>query len=167
MRIKVVTKESMPAVWVKRTTAVGGMNKTFGDAFAAVTAFLTKKGVACEFAPFGLYRECDWEAMNTANPLVKLFTGLFKKWKIEIGYPVAKPLTGEGEVIAGVLPAGKYLEVLHQGPYSKVGETYKAVYAFAKEKNITLKDFAIESYLNCPKTVKPEELQTRIAVAAE
>ena len=93
--------------------------------------------------------------------------GFFKRWKIEIGYPVAKAATGEGEVVAGQLPAGKYLEVLHKGPYEKIGETYKAIYEFAKEKNIVLKDFCIESYLNCPKTVKPEELQTRIAVAAE
>jgi len=167
MGIKVVTKKSMRVLQVSRETTVFGMKKTFSQAFETVSAYMAKKNVKCEFAPCALYRELDWNAMNHTNPLLKLISAAFKKWKIDIGYPVFQDMTGEGDIVLAQLPAGKYLECLHKGPYDKVGETYKIITDFAEKQNMKLKDFSIESYLNCPTKVKPAELETRIAVAVE
>ena len=38
--------------------------------------------------------------------------------EFEIAAPVASPAAGEGEIRAGVLPAGPYATLLHVGPYS-------------------------------------------------
>ena len=35
--------------------------------------------------------------------------------EIEVGVPVATPIAGQGDVEAGVLPAGRYVEVAHSG----------------------------------------------------
>lgn len=37
--------------------------------------------------------------------------------EIELGVPVAAPVTGSGRVQPGVLPAGKYAVIRHVGPY--------------------------------------------------
>jgi effector-binding domain-containing protein len=34
---------------------------------------------------------------------------------VEMGWPVARPLTGEGRITAGVLPAGKYASLVYTG----------------------------------------------------
>lgn len=167
MRIRVVTKKSMRVLQVSRVTTIAGMSKTFAGAFMMVAAYMARKNVKCEFAPFGLYKEIDWDAVKKPNPIIRFFTMPFKKWKVDIGFPVLKNVPGDGEIVSAELPAGKYLEVLHKGPYQTVGKTYQEICVFAEKEHFRLKDFAVESYLNDPKTVKPENLQTRIAVAVD
>jgi len=48
-----------------------------------------------------------------------------KNMDIEIGFPVARPLVGKGDIKAGFIPEGKVLFCMYKGPYKAVGPVYK------------------------------------------
>ena len=69
------------------------------DRLGEVFGWLGARGVEPAGAPF--FRYCRIDMENTLE--------------IEVGVPVATPVAGEGDVLVGVLPAGRYVEVLHAG----------------------------------------------------
>ncbi len=64
-----------------------------------VAAWLGKQEIAPSGAPFIRYHVIDMAA----------------RLDIEIGWPVAKAMTGDGRVAAGVLPAGRYASLVYTG----------------------------------------------------
>lgn len=71
------------------------------DRLGEVFGWLAGRGVAPAGPPFFRYDVID-------------MAGLLA---VEAGVPVAAPVEGDGRVIAGVLPAGRYGTALHVGPY--------------------------------------------------
>jgi effector-binding domain-containing protein len=69
--------------------------------FSEVRAWLEKQGIAPTDAPFIRYLVID---MST-------------KLDIELGWPVASPLSGTERIRAGLLPAGRYASLVSIGPY--------------------------------------------------
>jgi DNA gyrase inhibitor GyrI len=62
---------------------------------------------------------------------------------------------------------GKYSRFVLTGPYSGLPEASGRVWAMVSEKKIELRDdYAIENYLNDPKTTPEEQLITEILVPA-
>lgn len=60
---------------------------------------------------------------------------------------------------------GKYLSFELTGPYSDLPEASGRAWAIVGEKKIELRDdFAIENYLNDPKSTPPEQLITHIMI---
>ncbi|NUR97524.1 MAG: GyrI-like domain-containing protein [Kribbellaceae bacterium] len=48
-------------------------------------------------------------------------------FEVEAGFPVAAPITGDGEVRPSTLPGGSVVVAWHIGPYDRLGEAYEAV----------------------------------------
>jgi effector-binding domain-containing protein len=69
------------------------------DRMPEVFGWLAGKGVAPAGPPFFKYDVID------------MARGL----RIEVGVPLRDPIPGEGDVVAGVLPAGRYATVSHVG----------------------------------------------------
>ena len=69
--------------------------------FSEVHAWLEKQGAAPTDAPFIRYLVIDMQT----------------KLDIELGWPVAHPLSGTERISAGVLPAGRYASLVSIGPY--------------------------------------------------
>jgi len=44
-----------------------------------------------------------------------------------MGFPVAKPLAGKGEIKAGEIPARKQVSCVHKGPYNQMEPVYNAL----------------------------------------
>jgi effector-binding domain-containing protein len=76
-------------------TTIGHIADRLGEVFG----WLGARGVEPAGAPFFKYNRIDME--NTLE--------------IEAGVPVAAVLAGEGDVLTGVLPAGRYAEIAHSG----------------------------------------------------
>jgi effector-binding domain-containing protein len=73
-----------------------------------VFAWLGGRGTAPAGPPFWKYNVID----------------MASKLEVEAGVPVAEPLAGNGRVIAGVLPAGRYVTLSHVGaPETLAGAT--------------------------------------------
>ena len=72
---------------------------TVGDRLSEVYAFLAAREIEPAGPPFWRYLVIDME----------------RELEIEAGVPVADPVDGEGDIRAGVLPAGRYVTVTHVG----------------------------------------------------
>jgi len=57
--------------------------------------------------------------------------------EVEAGWPVAEAVAGDGRVIAGVLPAGRYVMVRHVGHPDTLMAATKALLDWAAEKGLT------------------------------
>jgi effector-binding domain-containing protein len=58
-----------------------------------------------------------------------------EKVSVEAGYPTSEPVGG-GNIAPGTLPRGRYLSVVHQGPYTTIVDTTREFLAWAKENDV-------------------------------
>jgi effector-binding domain-containing protein len=61
---------------------------------------------------------------------------MMRQLEIEAGVPVAAVTDGDGEVISGVLPAGRYATVTHVGHPSELLGVTKALLDWAAEQGL-------------------------------
>ena len=88
-----------------------------------VMAFLQRQGAAPSGAPFFRYIVVDMEGLLD----------------MEIGWPVASAVPGEGRVSAGVFPAGRYATVLHTGHPAELEAVTGSLLAWADENGVSWK----------------------------
>ena len=62
---------------------------------------------------------------------------MMRQLEVEAGVPVAAPANGDGEVLPGVLPAGRYATLMHTGHPSELVGTTKALLDWAAAQGLT------------------------------
>lgn len=104
----------------------------------------------------------EWLAAHGSGPIgapyyrYRLIGSFEEKFDVEVGYPVAAPVTGDDRLLAGVKPAGDYVVAHHVGHPDGIAESHLALVAWAEEQGIALaKDgetwvAMFESYLTNP-----------------
>jgi effector-binding domain-containing protein len=98
MDLEIVDRPAQPYVAIRRTITM----QTFAeiaDRLPGLFGWLAERGVAPAGPPFFRYLVIDME----------------RELDVEAGVPVAAPVDGDGEVLAGVLPAGRYAATTHVG----------------------------------------------------
>ncbi|WP_147260079.1 GyrI-like domain-containing protein [Pseudonocardia hierapolitana] len=98
MNLEIVDRPAQPYVAVRRTVTM----QTFpeiADRLPGLFGWLAERGVDPAGPPFFRYLLIDME----------------RELDVEAGVPVAAPVDGDGEVLAGVLPAGRYATTTHVG----------------------------------------------------
>ncbi|WP_344234415.1 GyrI-like domain-containing protein [Kribbella hippodromi] len=95
---EIVQFGARPYVALRGKVAMDGIS-AFADRLREVIDWLAAREIAPNDAPFFKYDEVDME-----SELV-----------MEIGFPVDDVHTGEGEIVTGVIPAGRYVTVTHHG----------------------------------------------------
>src|SRR5687767_11212199 len=91
-------RTAQPYVTIRRTITM----QTFpeiADRMPGLFEWLAERGIAPAGPPFFRYLVIDME----------------RELDVEAGVPVAAPVDGDGEVLAGVLPAGRYAATTHVG----------------------------------------------------
>lgn len=74
----------------------------------------------------------DVVAAATGAPLVRYdVIDMERELAIQVGVPVGPGTPGDDRVVAGVLPAGRYLAATHTGPYRDLEEATGAFRAWA------------------------------------
>jgi effector-binding domain-containing protein len=116
-----------------------------GKVYATIAQYLGQLGEQPSGPPFVVYYNMDMQNLD-----------------VEIGFPVAKRLTGQGEIKTGELPSGTVATCLHVGPYSDIGSAYEALTHWVNEHGYTPTGVAYEVYLNDPAITRPEELRTQV-----
>lgn len=162
--IKIVEREEQRTLEMQAECNMFAMPATFGRIYKTISELMDNKSIECSGAPYANYLEVNWEAFDKDHPLVTFFKSLFRKWKFIAGFPISSQAQAEGEIALGSLPKSKYVEMLHKGPYQKVGQTYKEMYAYIKENKLEIKNESIEIYTNDPKTVKATDLETIVLI---
>lgn len=123
----------------------------FGDYIGEIAHLLGEAGVAPAGPPYCRYHEFG---PDTAD--------------IEIGMPVSAPpvgLPGDTEPESPALselPGGSVAVAVHRGPYGELGETYRALEAWAEAESHRLGPGPWESYLDDPWEVAAAELRTEV-----
>lgn len=129
------------------------------DRLGEVFTWLASKGVAPTGAPFVRYLVIDMEA----------------KLEIDVAWPVASTMTGEGDIIADALPAGRYVTLLYAGDYSNLVGVVAELLAWAEKKGLVWDKWPtsprgegwrarIETYLTNPaEEPDPQKWQTELA----
>ena len=56
--------------------------------------------------------------------------------EIEVGFPVATPFAGDGEVVGRAEPATLVATTLHHGPYDEEGPAYQTVDAWVQDRHV-------------------------------
>jgi effector-binding domain-containing protein len=90
--------------------------------------------------------------------------------ELETGVPVASPVEGSGEIMAGVLPAGRYATVVHTGHPDTLVTATRDLLEWAEERGLEWDSDGntwgcrLEEYLSDPEEVPDmREWRTRLA----
>lgn len=115
----IVEQADQPYVAVRGTVTMQTIG-AIADRYPEVFGFLGARGIAAADAPFLRYRVIDM-----ARELV-----------VEAGVPVAAAVAGAGEIVADVLPAGRYVTVTHLGHPDELVERTAEVLRWAEERRL-------------------------------
>ncbi len=97
--------------------------------------------------------------------LIANVIGMFtKKWHFQVGIPISRDISSSSPLKCSFIQNTKYIKTIHHGAYHKVGQTYKKMYVWAVEQQLSLGNESIEFYLNNPKEVKKELLETMVLI---
>ncbi|MBB5134615.1 effector-binding domain-containing protein [Thermocatellispora tengchongensis] len=84
----------------------------------------------------------EWLARNGIEPLggpVYRYRSIgdeARPFDLEVGVPVAAPVTGDGRVEAGTLPAGQYAVMIHHGHPDQLGKSHAALQQWVEERGL-------------------------------
>jgi effector-binding domain-containing protein len=83
-------------------------------------------------------------------PFLRTFSYSEEAMDIEVGWPVQAPFAGDGEIVAGTLPAGPAAVASSFGPYEGVETAYAAITAWCAEHGHEIAGPPWESYFTDP-----------------
>lgn len=152
---KIDERADQPYMGIRTQTPMSGMSKVVTRMFKEMNAWARKQVLEPVKPPFLRFHVIDMEG----------------DMDIEVGFPVVKPLKDDGDVRAGVIPAGRYASLIYTGSgYSG----NKALIEWAKSNGIAWDRWddangdafcsRYESYLTDPKT-EPRKTKWEIEVA--
>jgi effector-binding domain-containing protein len=85
-----------------------------------------------------------WLAARGTAPAGALFYrhrvvgGFDVKFSVEVGVPVAEPVEGDGRVVAGAKPAGRYVVDVHHGHPDGIVTSHRALVDWAGREGVPL-----------------------------
>ncbi|NLX63256.1 MAG: GyrI-like domain-containing protein [Clostridiaceae bacterium] len=144
-QITLKQQPSQPILSIRKTTSVSKLHEEIGKAYGMIAMYLQEMGEQPAGAPFTAYYNMDMENLD-----------------VEMGFPVSKPIEGRGDIKAGSIPEGRYVEGMYKGPYSVISSAYDAISAWMSENGLTPVGISYEYYLNTPGEVPDSELLTKI-----
>jgi effector-binding domain-containing protein len=116
---KIVERAEQPYVAVSGRVTMRTIG-AIADRLPEVFAWVGARGLEPAGAPFFKYDLIDME----------------RQLEVEAGVPVAAAAAGDGEVVAGVLPAGRYASLTHVGHPDELVEATAALLAWAARQGL-------------------------------
>jgi effector-binding domain-containing protein len=144
---KIEHRDAQPYVGIQAQVTMQELGKVLPPLWGEVYGWLASKGIKSAGAPLWRYRVIDMAA----------------KLEIDVGIPIAMPVTGDNRITADTLPAGRYATFLYTGPYEGLQQATADLLAWAQNKGIVWDKWAegsrgegwrarIENYLTDPRT---------------
>ncbi len=130
---QVATIEPQAAAGIRAEVPMADLRGVFDRGFPAVMQAAAAQGVALAGPPFGFYPRMPSDTVE-----------------VVVGFPVAAPISANGEVQPFVLPGGRAVTATHVGPYENLEKTYTELIAWTTAEGLTLADSMWESYLSDP-----------------
>lgn len=117
---EIETRAEQPYVAVRAKVTMGEI-AAFARRFGEVFGWLDSHGLAPAGPPFFKYNVID----------------MARELEMEAGVPVAAATDGDDQMVAGVLPAGRYATLTHVGHPSELMAATKALLDWAAEQGLT------------------------------
>jgi len=117
---EIETRAEQPYVAVRAKVTMGEI-AAFARRFGEVFGWLDSHGLVPAGAPFFKYNVID----------------MARELEMEAGVPVATATDGDDQIVAGVLPAGRYATLTHVGHPSELMAATKALLDWAAEQGLT------------------------------
>lgn len=121
------------ALAVKDEVSHQEIPKRMGEIFGELMSFMQRNRIQAAGPPFVLYH--SWSGAKTV---------------MEVGFPVASPVKGEGRVQPMTLPAGKVVTGVHNGPYDKLMVSYARMQKWMEAKGVKPAGKMWEVYMTDP-----------------
>jgi len=143
---KIEDRNDQHYVGIRTQVTMQELGKLLPPLWGEVYGWLANKGLKPAGAPLWRYRVIDMAA----------------KLEIDVGVPVATPVTGDNRITADTLPAGRYATIVYTGPYEGLMQATADLLAWAQNKGIVWDKWAagsrgegwrarIEHYLTDPR----------------
>jgi len=146
MDFKIVDLQPQNALAIREEVSNQEVSKKIREIFGELMAFFQRNRVQMAGPPFALYH--SWSDTKTV---------------MEVGFPVAVQVKGEGRVQPVVLPAGKTVTGFHMGPYERLCETYGNMQKWMAEKGVKPASRMWEVYMTDPEKEKdPAKFVTQL-----
>jgi effector-binding domain-containing protein len=117
---EIETRAEQPYVAIRAKVTMGEI-AAFARRFGEVFGWLDSHGLAPAGPPFFKYNVID----------------MARELEMEAGVPVATAISGDDQMMAGVLPAGRYATLTHVGHPSELMAATKALLDWAAEQGLT------------------------------
>lgn len=134
-----------PALSIRTRTPVTHLPQEMGKIYGTIYQYMLEIGAEPGEAAYAAYYNMD---MNDLD--------------VEIGFLVAKPVPGRGEIQNSEIPGGKQVSAMYKGPYSQMEPVYNAMAGWMESNNYVPTGIAYEFYYNDPSQVPESELLTKI-----
>jgi effector-binding domain-containing protein len=118
---EVITRDAQPYVAIRASVTLQNIGTVLPGLHPQVFAWLGERGIPPAGAPFWKYNVIDME----------------RAMEVEVGAPVAAAVDGDGQVLAGVLPAGRYATLRYTGHPDGLFDATVALLDWAKQQNLT------------------------------
>lgn len=115
-------KEQQPYVAIRVTVDRQEIPTVVPPLIPQVFDWLEENKVEQEGPPFFRYLSCTQNGRIT----------------VEAGIPVEKPQKGDGRIMPGEFPAGRYLKVTHMGDYSNLREAHMFLESWAERNGFAV-----------------------------
>ncbi|MBS1703194.1 MAG: GyrI-like domain-containing protein [Armatimonadetes bacterium] len=120
---KIESRPAVPYASIALEVTMDTIGRAMPDHLPMVAKWMSDHHVAQAGAPFMRFVRVDMK----------------KGLAIEVGFPVAKLVKGDAQVKTGTIPKGRYVTMIHHGPYQTLVEANAKLQAFAKEKHLKFK----------------------------
>jgi effector-binding domain-containing protein len=118
---EIVTRAEQPYVAIGTRVTMAELGAVVPPLNGEVFRWLAERGAAPAGPPFWKYNGIDMDG----------------ELEIEAGVTVPQPVTGDGRVVAGTLPAGRYATLTHVGHPSELVEATRALLDWAAGQGLT------------------------------
>ena len=143
--IEVSAPAPRPALAIRTRTPVTAIGQAMAQAFGTVYQYMLEIGAKPGECAFSAYYNMD---MNDLD--------------VDIGFVLAEPAPGWGEIHAMEIPGGQQVSCMYTGPYNQMEAAYTAMTEWMAANGCTPTGHAYEFYYNDPSQVPPSELLTKI-----
>lgn len=161
---EVIEKAIGPVIEIEEFVPVWRMPATFGRDYKHIARYMDDHGAECVDMPYARYQDMDWDVELGRGKLATLLSMLFKRWHFFVGMPTSQRLPDKGVLKSHELESRRYVRGVHRGPYQQCAATYKALYDWTIGQGLSLKNEAIECYVNDPKEVDEADIETVILI---
>ncbi|MGB7875640.1 MAG: GyrI-like domain-containing protein [Anaerolineales bacterium] len=136
---------AQPTLSIRTRTPIDRLPGLLGESYGRIAGYLAELGEEPAGPPFAAFYNMDMHDLD-----------------VEIGFQVAKPLSGRNNIQASQVPGGKLGLALHTGRYADIAPTYDALTQYVKEQGYEPTGVSYEFYLNDPGETPQEKLQTQV-----